>query len=113
MSPSNEAPAGPKRELPPEIYLSLVDSLFGNFSAMLAGSICVAVAATLTAWKTHDPWLWACAAVLLVIGVARAIQMRRYEQNKPQTIEAARGWEFQYAAGAIGYCGMLGIWCLI
>ena len=29
---------------------------------MLAGGICVAVAATLTAWKTQDPLLWACAA---------------------------------------------------
>ncbi|MGZ9091169.1 MAG: putative bifunctional diguanylate cyclase/phosphodiesterase [Rhodoplanes sp.] len=98
--------------MPREIYLSLVDSLFGNVSAMLAGAICVAVAATLTAWKTDDPWLWACAAGLLAVGVARAIQMRRYEQNKPQTGQAARRWEVQYAVGAIAYCGMLGLWCL-
>ncbi len=105
--------AKPKPKLPPEIYISLVDSLFGNFSAMLAGTICVAVAATLTALKTDDPWLWACAAGVLVTGVARAFQMQRYAQHKPATIEAARRWEFQYAVGAVTYTGMLGVWCLI
>ena len=39
--------------------------------------------------------------------------MRRYEQDKPQTIAAAKRWEFQYAVGAVAYCGMLGIWCLV
>jgi len=113
MSTAAETRVKPKNELPREVYLSLVDSLFGHFAAMLAGAICVTVAATLTAWKTQDPWLWACAAIVLVIGIARAIQMRRYEQNKPQTIAAAKRWEFEYAIGAVAYCGMLGIWCLI
>ncbi len=113
MSIAAETHVKPKNELPREVYLSLVDSLFGNFAAMLAGAICVAVAATLSAWKTQDPWLWACAVIVLVIGIARAIQMRGYEQDKPQTIAAAKRWEFQYAIGAVAYCGMLGIWCLI
>ena len=113
MSTAAETHIKPKNELPREVYLSLVDSLFGNFAAMLAGAICVAVAATLSAWKTQDPWLWACAVIVLVIGIARAIQMRGYEQDKPQTIAAAKRWEFQYAIGAVAYCGMLGIWCLI
>ena len=113
MSTAAETHVKPKNELPREVYLSLVDSLFGNFAAMLAGAICVTVAATLTAWKTQDPWLWACAAIVLAIGIARAIQMRRYEQDKPQTIAAAKRWEFHYAIGAVAYCGMLGIWCLI
>jgi hypothetical protein len=113
MSTATETHVKPKNELPREVYLSLVDSLFGHFAAMLAGAICVAVAATLSAWKTQDPWLWACAVIVLVIGIARAIQMRGYEQDKPQTIAAAKRWEFQYAIGAVAYCGMLGIWCLI
>jgi diguanylate cyclase (GGDEF)-like protein/PAS domain S-box-containing protein len=113
MSTAAETRVKPKNELPREVYLSLVDSLFGHFAAMLAGAICVTVAATLTAWKTQDPWLWACAAIVLAIGIARAIQMRRYEQDKPQTIAAAKRWEFHYAIGAVAYCGMLGIWCLI
>ena len=100
MSIATETHVKPKTELPRDVYLSLVDSLFGNFAAMLAGGICVAVAATLTAWKTQDPLLWACAADVLAIGIARAIQMRRYEQDKPKTIAAAKRWEFQYAVGA-------------
>src|ERR1044072_5408836 len=113
MSSSTETYVKSKTELPRDVYLSLVDSLFGNFQAMLAGGICVAVAATLSAWKTQDPLLWACAAIVLVLGVARAVQMRRYEEDKPQTIAAAKRWEFQYVVGAVAYCGMLGIWCLI
>jgi diguanylate cyclase (GGDEF)-like protein/PAS domain S-box-containing protein len=113
MSIATETHVKPKTELPRDVYLSLVDSLFGNFAAMLAGGICVAVAATLTAWKTQDPLLWACAAIVLVLGIARAIQMRRYEENKPKTAAAAKRWEFQYVVGAVAYCGMLGIWCLI
>src|ERR1044072_3568201 len=106
MSTASETGVKPKTELPRDIYLSLVDSLLCNFAAMLAGGICLAVAATLTAWKTQDPWLWACAAIVLVLGVARSIQMRRYEQDKPKTDAAAKRWEFQYAVGAVAYCGV-------
>src|ERR1044072_6544767 len=113
MSIATETHVKPKTELPRDVYLSLVDSLFGNFAAMLAGGICVAVAATLTAWEKQGPWLWACAAICHVLGVARSIQMRRYEQDNPKTVAAAKRWEFQYAVGAVAYCGMLGIWCLI
>ena len=113
MNTSSETRVQPQNELPVEIYISLVDSLFGGFSAMLAGAICVAVAATLTAWKTDNPWLWACTVIVLIIGVARAIQMRRFERDKPRTIEAARRWELEYTIGAVAWCGMQGVWCLI
>ena len=101
-----------RTELPREVYLALVNSLFGNFSAMLAGSICVAVAATLTAWKTQEPSLWACAASVLVVGIARAIQMRRYEQDsrRPSRRRSAGRSTTPWARSRIAD---VGIWCLV
>ena len=101
-------------DLSSDIYLSLVDSLFDNFSAMLAGAVCVSIAAMLTAWKTHEPWLWVCAFGILLIGLGRSQQMRSYARRKqPLTIGEARSWEIRYTLGAVAYCGMLGFWCFV
>lgn len=99
-------------DLPPDIYISIVDSLFGNLAAMVAGVFCVAVAMTLTAWKTNEPLLWVCAAGILVIGGIRSLQLHIYAQRThPLSFEAARGWEVRYAIWAVAYCATLGLWC--
>ena len=99
--------------LPPDIYISIVDSLFGNLFAMLAGTVCVAVAVILTAWKVQEPLLWLCAVGILVTGGFRSLQLHIYAGlQHPLSLKAASVWEKRYAVLTTAYCGTLGLWCL-
>ncbi len=100
--------------LPPAIYVALVDSLFQNFMASFAGTVCAAIAAVLTAVETGTVWLWPCALLIIAVGVMRTYDMRAYETTgKPLTPETALAWERRYAIGAAAYAGSLGLWCWV
>ncbi len=67
--------------LSPAIYAALVDSMCQNFWPILNGTICAAVCALMTALKTGNVWIWPCVVLIVVIGTARAFQMRKYEKR--------------------------------
>ena len=101
-------------QLTPAIYVALVDSLFQNFMASFAGTICAAIAAVLTAWKTGVNLLWPCALLIIAVGAVRTLDMRAYEtQGKPLTPQTAPEWERRYRIGAALYAGALGLWCWV
>ncbi|MBN9584544.1 MAG: diguanylate cyclase [Afipia sp. 62-7] len=101
-------------ELPPRIYAALVDSMCQNFSAIFVGSVCATAAALMTALKTGNPWIWPCALAIIVIGTARAFQMRKYERRtEVLTPEQAADLEPRYRIGAVLYAGALGLWCVV
>jgi diguanylate cyclase (GGDEF)-like protein len=98
----------------PAIYAALVYSLFQNPAPMFAGVVCAAIAATMTAVKTGNAWLWPCVALLVVTGAVRAIDMHLYQRSKPDLTEGeASHWEIRYQIGAMLYALALGIWCLV
>lgn len=100
--------------LPPAIYVALVDSLFQNFMASFAGTVCAAIAALLTAWKTGTDLLWPAALLIIAVGVARTYDMYAYERHgKPLSPQTAPEWERRYKVGAVLYAGSLGLWCWI
>jgi len=102
--------------LPPTIYAALVDSLFQNYVSTFAGTFGAAVAAVLTAIKTGNPYIWPCAVWIVLVGTARAIQMRNYEIERlsgPLTPERAAWWEPRYKVLADLYAGSLGLWCAV
>ncbi|HEY3892317.1 MAG TPA: EAL domain-containing protein, partial [Bradyrhizobium sp.] len=110
--------ADPNRDLDlkmsPSIYAALIDSLFQNPAPMFAGAVFAAVAAVMTALKSGDHLLWPCAALLIVTGAVRAIDMHRYKsRNSALNAEDAAGWEIRYQIGAMFYAAALGIWCLV
>src|SRR6202000_1594645 len=81
---------GDSAALPPAIYIALVDSLFQNYLASFAGTVCAAVAALLTAWKTGTVLLWPCAALIVAVGVVRTYDMHAYDRCKSSlTLETA------------------------
>jgi diguanylate cyclase (GGDEF)-like protein/PAS domain S-box-containing protein len=105
---------GEKVKVSPAIYAALVDSLFQNSASMLLGTLCGGVAALMTAVRTGDPWLWPCAAFIVLTGIVRSVQMRRYEMRKASIGEAeARVWEIRYSMGSFLQAIALGIWCFI
>ncbi len=101
-------------QLTPAINVALVDSLFQNFMASFAGTVCAAIAALLTAWKTGVDLLWPCALLIIAIGAMRALDMRAYEtQGKPLTPQTVPEWERRYKVGAALYAASLGLWCWV
>jgi diguanylate cyclase (GGDEF)-like protein/PAS domain S-box-containing protein len=105
---------GEKLKVSPAIYAALVDSLFQNSASMFLGTLCAGVAALMTAVKTGDPWLWPCAAFIVLAGIVRSVQMRKYETRKTTIGEAeARIWEVRYSIGSFLHAASLGIWCFV
>jgi diguanylate cyclase (GGDEF)-like protein len=100
--------------LSPSIYAALVDSMCQNFWPILNGTVCAAVAALMTALKTGNVWIWPCAVLIVVIGTARAFQMRKYEKRTEMLTPAqAEEWEPRYRTGAVLYAAALGLWCFV
>jgi diguanylate cyclase (GGDEF)-like protein len=105
-----------QEELSPAIYTALVDSLFQNFIPTLAGTASATIAAVMTALKTGGQSVWPCAVWISIVGIARAIQMRKYElerRGSPLTPERAAWWEPHYKVLADVYASALGLWCFV
>jgi diguanylate cyclase (GGDEF)-like protein len=100
--------------LSPAIYAALVDSMCQNFWPILNGTVCAAVTALMTALKTGNVWIWPCVVLIVVIGTARAFQMRKYEKRTEILTPAqAEEWEPRYRIGAVLYAAALGLWCFV
>ncbi|MES2752109.1 MAG: EAL domain-containing protein [Pseudomonadota bacterium] len=102
--------------LPPTIYAALVDSLFQNFIPIFAGTLTASIAAVMTALKTGNQLIWPCAIWIVIVGIARAIQMRQYELERRAaflTPERAAWWEPRYKILADLYASSLGLWCAV
>jgi diguanylate cyclase (GGDEF)-like protein len=105
-----------QEELSPAIYTALVDSLFQNFIPTLAGTASATIAAVMTALKTGGQSVWPCAVWISIVGIARAIQMRKYElerRGSALTPERAAWWEPHYKVLADVYASALGLWCFV
>ncbi len=101
--------------LPAEIYVSLVDALFKDFSSLIVGSVAASITALITAWKTGEQALYLCSAAMLVVALVRAVDVRAYQKQRPLVtgIAAARRWELRYVVGAAAHVSLMGIWCLL
>lgn len=98
----------------PAIYAALVGSLFQNPAPMLAGAVCAAIAAVMTALKTGNHLLWPCAVLLVLIGMLRTFDMAKYKNRRSDlTVDEAARWEARYQIGAVLYAIVLGAWCAI
>ncbi|PZA09925.1 diguanylate cyclase [Rhodopseudomonas palustris] len=97
----------------PAIHAGLVDSLFMNPAPMIVGAFGPAIAGAVIGIVTGNILNWLCVPLFVLIGFARALQMRRYRQrNAPLTVEEAEIWERRYRLGAIAHGISLGLWSL-
>jgi diguanylate cyclase (GGDEF)-like protein len=114
MQPQPTKSAEKPPQLPPSIDVALVDSLGQNPGAVLAGTLCCAAAALMTAWRTDYELLWLCAVLIMLSGFGRTIQMRNYERRTaPLTVEEARAWEPRYRLGSLAWHSALGLWAMV
>jgi diguanylate cyclase (GGDEF)-like protein/PAS domain S-box-containing protein len=104
----------PKSELPPEIYLSVVDSLYGDARTLFVGSVAISLAIFLTAWMSASWAILACGVTTVAVAALRSADVQAYLRRRPNLggVEEARQWEWRYTLGAAVYISLLGAWCL-
>jgi diguanylate cyclase (GGDEF)-like protein len=104
-----------QEQLPPEIYLPLVDSLYGDGRTLFAGTILSAGSVFITYWKTGEILLLYCALAVVLVASVRGLTMRAYVRARPTvtTNAAARKWELCYVIGAATSVALMGLWCFI
>jgi diguanylate cyclase (GGDEF)-like protein len=91
-----------------------IDSLFEAAGPLLAGIIFVAIAAAMTALKSGEHLIWACVALLVVAGVIRVLDVRRYQARKATlTSDEAAQWQKRYQIGAMIQAAAIGTWCCV
>jgi diguanylate cyclase (GGDEF)-like protein len=101
-----------KPVVPFDIYVSLVDALYGDRKSLFIGSLAASLAVLLSAVKTENWILLGFALAIAGVAYARSIEMGRYQKVKAtvNTAEAMRRWEIRYVVGATTYVALLGIW---
>jgi diguanylate cyclase (GGDEF)-like protein/PAS domain S-box-containing protein len=103
-----------KRELPVEIYVSMVDALYADLRSFLFG-IAAALAGTLyAAHLTESRILDMFPALIVLIGAVRTLRMVQYRKRREQGLsyDEARRWEREYTIGANAFVLCIGLWCL-
>lgn len=101
-------------EVPVDVYVQFVRSLFDNAHMVLVGTACHALIAYMVYWKGGQPFFSAIAVALLAVGVWRYLGMRKFHRYGMIDDEAsARKWEREYISkGAIqGF--ILGSFCFV
>ncbi|NEU96172.1 putative bifunctional diguanylate cyclase/phosphodiesterase [Bradyrhizobium uaiense] len=101
----------PDQSMSPTISAALVDSLFMNPAPMIFGAFGPAIAGAVIAFVTGNLLSWLCVPLFIVVGLARALQMYRYQQrNSRLTVEESVAWEKRYRIGSLAYGIALGLW---
>lgn len=103
------------RDIPPEVYVALVDSLYSDLPFFTMGLLVAFAGATLGAWLAGAWLLYACALAIVFIGAARAVHIVSYRHRAQVELDVAtaRRWEVAYEVGTSMYVLVLGGWCFI
>ena len=100
-------------QLPTDVYLSFVSSLYGNRQTLFVGMISHVVTFTFVYAKTGHSFFLACSALVVLIWSLRCFGMRRFDRVDTSTLDmdGIRYWESWYNLGAVGTTVVLGSAC--
>ncbi|WP_296577202.1 EAL domain-containing protein [Phreatobacter sp.] len=101
------------RELPVEIYVSMVDSLYEDVRSLLLGVVAALAGTIYTAHLTGHPVLIAFPFAVALIGFVRTLRMLAYRRVRADVVthEQALRWEREYTIGANLLVFTIGLWC--
>ena len=107
------SPSETKRELPTEIYVSMVDALYEDVRSLLLGAAAALAGSGYVAYLTRHPLLIVFPFVMFLIAAIRTVRMKRYQRVRSQvvTYDQARHWEWEYTLGANALVFTIGVWC--
>ncbi|WP_298253798.1 EAL domain-containing protein [Bradyrhizobium sp.] len=101
----------PDEQISPSIRAALIDSLFETPRPVHVGIVMLALAASMTALKTGQNLIWGCVALLILAGLVRVYDWRRYQARKSTlTADEATQWQMRYQIGAMLQASAIGIW---
>ncbi len=98
------------------VHRSLVISVFADKAILIAGVVTTVLAMVLSGIYAESIAIYACAAVCLVVGTARA--MLNYRFNRELDAERIKPgdfihWERWFTAGAVLNVFIFGVWCVL
>ena len=100
-------------DLPPDLYVELVNALFKDGWSLAMGCAATSIAALITAIVTGSLALYAFSLSLPVIAALRLRVMVKHARIKPANdVATASRWKRSYVFGASAYMGALGFWTL-
>ncbi|HZR86380.1 MAG TPA: EAL domain-containing protein [Bradyrhizobium sp.] len=98
-------------QISPSIRAALIDSLFETPGPVQVGIVMLALSASMTALKTGENLIWGCVVLLVLAGLVRVFDWRRYQARKPTlTADEATQWQMRYQVGAMLQASAIGIW---
>ena len=99
-------------DVPVDVYVQFVRSLFDNHHMVLIGAACHAVIAFMVYWKNGQPFFLAVAAMLLLVGIWRFAGMQRFHRSTlADDADAAWRWEKEYLLKGSIQGLWLGVFC--
>ncbi|WP_170118260.1 putative bifunctional diguanylate cyclase/phosphodiesterase [Phreatobacter oligotrophus] len=114
MSVTRNGPENTARELPVEVYVSMVDALYEDVRSLLLGVLAALAGTVYVAVLTGNPILVGFPFAIVLIAAGRVLRMRAYrrERRDVRSAEQARRWEREYTIGANLLVFTIGLWCL-
>ena len=102
-----------KPEMPADVRLSFLRSLYGNRTTLWFGLLAHVVACVVIYVKTADWRFVGFAGIFAVVALGRLYDMRKFDQAKLGELTHADldKWETRYLIGASLVCGTLGMLC--
>ena len=101
------------KKLPPDIYISIVDSLYADARSLFIGIATVSAAMLLAAYKTDETSYLLFAVATIAIAVLRAVDTGNFHRHRSEfkSVEQFRFWESRYVVGSAAQVALLGGWC--
>ena len=101
--------------LPPVDYVSTIRSLYADRTSMLLGAFGSALAAGVAALEAESPILGVVAALFVLVGVVRYLDMRAFDKVAlaDTDVETAHAWETRATVGAAAIALLYGVWCMV
>ena len=114
VSVTRKGPENTARELPVEVYVSMVDALYEDVRSLLLGVLAALAGTVYVAVVTGNPILIGFPFAIVLIAAGRVLRMRAYrrERRDVRSAEQARRWEREYTIGANLLVFTIGLWCL-
>ena len=99
------------KDLPLEVYASVVKSLYADRAALFVGASSAFIAATILYVRTSDTIHLAFALALCVVTVMRLLDVKEFRKLETNaTREVFKNWEYRFLVLGSIYVGLLGFW---
>ncbi len=103
-----------KRDIPVDIYIPFVETLFRDGLTLSIGLVAQTLLVVLCYWKTKDPLYLLVAVAMVMVGILRLRNIRKYSNRPPPATGAeAKARERDYIVFGSMHGFMLGFFCFV